>query len=146
MKNLLSIPICLRICSAIRVKSLLRFPIINIMHRKTPGNICRHTVRVGSFTQFPASESLLRAGDFRGCPQARQGRARQPSTIAVPQPREQGSWGSPSPRHQAPPGYRHRLTCPPATFRKSPQEQRSLWALPSPSLFLHSFLNGQTDP
>lgn len=31
-------------------------------------------------------------------------------------------------------------------FLRSPQEQRGLWALPSPSLFLHSFLNGQANP
>lgn len=93
----------MRICSAICVKSLLRFLIINIMYRKTPGNICRHTVRVGSFTQFPASEGLLRAGDFRGCPQARQGRARQPSTIAVPQPGSRAAGAAPAP------GIRHPL-------------------------------------
>lgn len=95
------------------------------MHRKTIGNVCRHTVKVGSFTEFPVSQGLLRAGDFRGCPQG-QAAPNHPSTPT----REQGTWGSPS--HQAPPWARHRLICPLATFRRSPQEQRALWALPSP--------------
>lgn len=37
-------------------------------------------------TKWSLSPGLLRAGDFRGCPQMWQDRDRQPSTIPVPQP------------------------------------------------------------
>lgn len=121
MKNLLSIQICLRICSARCVKSLLRFLIIKIMHRKTPGNVCRHTVKVGSFTVFPVSQGLLRAGDFRGCPQVWQGRTRQPSTTPVPQPGSKAAGAAPGVRQL--PAQGHKIICPPAIFRRLPQNK-----------------------
>lgn len=142
MKNLLSIQICSRICSAKCVKSLLRFLISNIMHGKTPGNVCRHTVKVGSFTEFPASQGLLRAGDFRGCPQVWQGRARQPWTSSAPQPGSRAACAAPDTDIRHLPG----LTCPSGTIRRSLQEQRGLWVLPSSFLFFHSFLNGRANP